>query len=265
MSQLEALAQYKDFGDQLASATCSGLSTFQGNEDLASCTFGDLKARNTLVLTGDSRAQMWFDTIDSIASASHLKLVLLAKSGCPSAIGTYKINNNGPLEPRPWQACTAWQRFVSSTIRALRPQVVVVSSSEQLQFTSGLASAQQETAAYSAFFKTVHAPTKLAVLGGFPTPGPAQPTLCLSKGPKTISTCAFHESPATIAENAAIQKAAQNAGADYVNQAPWLCATSCPALIAGIIPYTIDGYHIDDTYARYLTGVLWASLEPELR
>ena len=56
VSQLEALAQYKDFGDQLASATCSGPSTFQGNEDLASCTFGDLKAKNTLVLTGDSRA-----------------------------------------------------------------------------------------------------------------------------------------------------------------------------------------------------------------
>ncbi len=265
VSQLEALAKYEDFGDQLASATCPGPSTFLGSEDVPRCTFGDLEAKRTLVLTGDSRAQMWFDTIDSIASANHLKLVFLAKSGCPSALGTYKVNNNGPLEPRPWQACAAWQKFVTSTIRALRPQVVIVSSSEQLEFTSGLASPQQETVAYSTFFRTIHAPTKLAVLGGFPTPGPAEPTLCLSRGPKMMKSCAFQESPATVAANGAIQAAARGAGAAYINQTPWLCAMSCPALIAGIIPYTIDGYHIDDTYAHYLTGVLWTALEPELR
>jgi hypothetical protein len=265
VSQLEALAKYEDFGDQLASATCPGPSTFLGSEDVDRCSFGDLAAKRTLVLTGDSRAQMWFDTIDSIATANHLKLVLLAKSGCPSALGTYKVNNNGPLEPRPWQACAAWQKFVSSTIRALKPQLIIVSSSEQLQFTTGLASPQQETAAYDGFFRTIHAPAKLAVLGGFPTPGPAEPTLCLSKGPKVISSCAFQESAATIAENGAIQRAAQSAGAAYINQTPWLCAKLCPALIAGIIPYTIDGYHIDDTYTHYLTGVLWAALEPELR
>ena len=39
----------------------------------------------------------------------------------------------------------------------------------------------------------------------------------------------------------------------------------CPAVIARIIPYTIDSYHIDGTYCHYLTGVLWEALAPDLR
>jgi hypothetical protein len=262
--QLEELANDQDFGYALAT-TCPTPHTSSASVDVSRCTFGDVAAKRTIVLTGDSRAQMWFDTVDSIASATHMRLVVLAKDGCPSAPGTYRVISNGTVEAKPWAACTAWHRFVSSTIRSLKPQLVIVSSSDELTLMSGLPTPAQESASFTAFFKTIHAPTKLAVLSGFPTPSPAQPTICLSKGPKAVSSCAFHETAQTIAENAAVQKAAQHARAIYINQTPWLCAASCPALIAGIIPYTVDGYHMDDTYAHYLTGVLWTALQPDLR
>jgi hypothetical protein len=264
---LGALANGSDFGDELAT-DCWGPGVNESRVNVKACTFGDTRARRTMVLTGDSRAQMWFDVIDSIAIASHLKLVFLAKSGCPSAIGTFRLNNNGALSGSPWPACTSWHRFVISTIGSLRPQIVITASAEDLLLTStessGAAPANVEEAALTAFLKAIPAGTKRIVLGGFPTPGAASPTLCLSKNPTAVNKCAFKPNAEVIAENAAVRTASERDHALYIDQEPWLCASDCPAIIAGIIPYTIDGYHMDGTYAHYLTGVLWASLGPDL-
>ena len=67
-----------------------------------------------------------------------------------------------------------------------------------------------------------------------------------------------------IGVNDLVREATTATGGTYIDQRAWLCAKTCPAIIAGIIPYTIDSYHIDDAYAHYLTGVLWAALEHDL-
>ena len=261
---LQTLADGGDFG---GSPTCPGPTTFSATDNVAACTFGDVLARRTIVLTGDSRSQLWFETIDSIAIAVHMRLVLLAKYGCPSPLGTYAVNNNGVVKATPRQACTAWHSFVTSTIKSLKPSLVITASSDEVVLVSGLAPPTTVSDDFAAFFKTIPKRTKLAVLGGFPNPAQeeASPTICLSKSPSPVTHCAFHESPIVIAENNAVQQTTVQAGATYINQMRWLCASVCPAIIAGIIPYTVDGYHIDATYAHYLTGVLWADLEPDLR
>ena len=60
--------------------------------------------------------------------------------------------------------------------------------------------------------------------------------------------------------NQAVQAAARTDGAGFINQTQWLCGSTCPAVIDNIVPYTIVGYRIDNTYSLHLTGVLWAAL-----
>jgi hypothetical protein len=261
---LSTLADGGDFG-MLDAGHCAAPGTNASSVSVANCTFGDKSAKETLVLTGDSRAQMWLDALETVATGAHLKLVLLAKEGCPAPLATYRINNDGTFSNSAWTACTQWHSFVIKTINALQPQVVVIASEESLALADPVhyALPAEEEKDMLAFLKALPSASKAVVLGDFPDPGSASsPTLCLSRGPHSISSCSFIPSKDVDLNNAAAQSAAAVDGAGFVNETPWLCASTCPAVIDGIIPYTVDGYHIDNTYTLHLIGVLWAALTP---
>jgi hypothetical protein len=100
------------------------------------------------------------------------------------------------------------------------------------------------------------------VLGGFPQPvEAANPTLCLSRKPSSVQSCAFTPSAGTQADNAAFALAAAAEGDVFVNQTPWFCTKVCAAVVGDYVPYTIDAYHADNTYLQFLIGVLWLSIE----
>jgi SGNH domain (fused to AT3 domains) len=267
--QLEKLASDPPLGDSVSNI-CIPPSTFQSVTNVATCTFGDIHSSRTLVLVGDSRAQMWVDVFIRIATAAHVKLVVLAKDACPAALGTFRLTNSqGVPGNSPWPACTAWHRFVLSTIRKLAPQVVVISSSDNLflmsSIATGYAPSSEVKSAYSALLRAIPASSKRVVIDGFPNPGNTiSPTLCLSKNPSAIQKCDYRPTAYQLADNAAVRHAAEHNGAGYINEAAWLCAAKCPAVIGGIPPYTIDGFHIQSSYATYLTGVMWAALSPYL-
>jgi SGNH domain (fused to AT3 domains) len=263
---LSALASLDDWGGDLqASSSCPSLDVNAATFDVASCTFGDKTATSTVALVGDSRAQMWLDTFNTLGLSQHFKLVFMAKNGCPVPLGSYQTNNNGTVSKATWSACTSFHSFVASTLKSLNPAAIVVSSNYELELANPphLASPKEVKADTVKFLESLPKTSKTVVLGGFPQPADtANPTLCLSKGPKQISSCNFVPSHTVDAENAAAQSAASTAGVAFINQTPWFCASTCPAIVASIIPYTIDAYHGDKTYLNYLAGVLWSSLKP---
>ncbi len=263
---LSTLAAQDDWGGDLqAQSNCPALGVDEATFDVASCTFGDKSSTTVVALVGDSRAQMWLDVFNSLGLSEHFKLVLMAKSGCPVPLGTYQTNNNGAVSKSPWSACTAFHSFVASTLKSLDPAVIVVSSNYQLDLADPphVASAKEVKQGMVKFLESLPTTSKTVVLGGFPQPADtANPTLCLSKGPKRIDVCNFVPSGTVDAENAAAQSAAKIADVAFINQTPWFCAATCPPIIASIIPYTIDAYHGDKTYLNYLTGVLWSSIKP---
>jgi hypothetical protein len=264
---LQTLASGGDFGDSQSSA-CPDVAVSMSSVNVNDCIFGDVNSTKTIVLTGDSRAQMWFNAIDAIATASKYRLVFLAKSGCPVPLATYEINDlHGPLINAPWKACSNWHKFIATAIRSLAPRLVIVSSTAEMDLADPArgASPREETADMLAFLHTLPPSAKVVVMGGFPEPGATlSPTLCLSRNPDAVGKCAYEPSRYVRQIDSAIRQAVREAGVGYVNEEPWLCGNICPAVIANIIPYTIDGYHIDGTYAQYLTGVLWASLKADL-
>ena len=264
---VSALAAEDDWGGDLqAASSCPTLGVSAATFNISKCIFGDKKSKTVVALVGDSRAQMWLDAFNTVAVAEHFKLVLIAKSGCPVPTGVYETNNdNGTVSAAPWTACTTFHSFLASSLASLHPSVIVISSNFELQLADPphLATPAEVAVDMTSFLKTLPATSTKVVLGGFPQPAPtASPTLCLSKGPKQINSCNFVPSSPIVAENAASEFAAKEAGAQFINQTPWFCAATCPSIIASIIPYTIDGYHADKTYLNYLTGVLWGSLKP---
>ena len=264
---LQILANGGDFGASGSIPSCPDVTVGMSSVNLNDCTFGDLNATKTMVLTGDSRAQMWFNAVNAIATANEYRLVYLAKSGCPVPTATYEINNNGSMTNTPWTACSNWHKFIAATIKSLAPQLVIVSSSAVMDLAAPahVASPTEETADMLSFLHELRSSAKVVVLGGFPQPGAAlSPTLCLSRNPGDIAKCAYEPSPFVSQINSAIRQAARDAHVGYINQEPWLCKAVCPAVIANIIPYTVDGYHIDNTYTNFLTGVLWSSLKHDL-
>lgn len=260
------LAARMEYGNSEA-AGCPGLPIGIGTLSVAACTFGDRRATRVMVLEGDSRAQMWFDAVDTIATAMHYRLVFMAKGGCPSAVATLSIFD-GKVEPAPWPACTQWHRFVAGAIARLHPAVVITTSQPHLYLSGTTTEAPPATvrADFLAFYREIPATARLVVLGGFPEPLAGNPTLCLSRQPPDIRSCTWRPTPEIDAVNAAVRAAAVDAHALYVDQGSWLCADgSCPPVIGNIVPYTIDGYHLDRPYAEALTGVLWDALMPVLR
>jgi hypothetical protein len=125
-----------------------------------------------------------------------------------------------------------------------------------------LASPATVTADFLDDFKKIPPSVKLAVLGGLPTDPGLAPALCLSRVPADIQTCTFSPTPSENQQNAAVQAAANDAGATFIDQGKWLCALGkCPPVIADVIPYW-DSYHLDLPYTEYLIGVLWSALSP---
>ena len=83
---VSALAAEDDWGGDLqAASSCPTLGVSAATFNISKCIFGDKKSKTVVALVGDSRAQMWLDAFNTVAVAEHLKLVLIAKSGCPGA------------------------------------------------------------------------------------------------------------------------------------------------------------------------------------
>jgi SGNH domain (fused to AT3 domains) len=264
---IQVLARDGDFGIDLAHG-CAAPSEGVSTEDVPACTFGDKASATTIVLTGDSRAQMWFDALDIVAKAEKVKLVLLAKAGCPAPLATYEEKNAAGITASiAWTACSDWHKFAIRTIDRLKPTVVLISAEQTLSLASPIhtATPAETQADMIAYLKTIPPTSKAVVLGGFPEPGPLSPTLCLSREPSAIHSCDFTPYSYVVANNAADRAAATAERAGFIDQTPWLCAATCPPIIDGIIPYTIDGYHLDTAYTEYLAGALWESLEPYVR
>lgn len=263
---IQQLAAREEYGNSEA-VGCPGLPIGVGTLSLAACTFGDRTASRVMVLEGDSRAQMWFDSVDTIATAEHYRLVFLAKGGCPSAVATLSIFD-GKVENAPWPACSEWHRFVVQAMREVHPEVVITTSQPHLYLTGSTTAAPPSTveADFLAFYRQVPKSARLVVIGNFPEPITGNPSLCLSRQPPDIQTCTWKPTREIDAVNAAVRAAAATAHARFIDEGKWLCvAGRCPAVIDDLIPYTIDGYHLDRPYAEALTGVLWQKLTPVLQ
>jgi len=224
------------------------------------CAIGDRNADRTMVLVGDSAAQMWLTPLDRIAERTGYRLVPLIKLGCsPYNLVEWKFDLH-----LPFAACTEYQRWAAQQLAELDPEVVIASSATALRtvraasqtllsandsrpiLTEGIASAVRE------WRETAD---NVRLLGGVPSL-PFDAADCLSDPEHTAAECSFAPPGNTVAGNDLVRSGATDRHTRYVPVIDMFClGGTCPTVVGDIVCYA-DQDHITATYGAWLTDEL---------
>lgn len=191
------------------------------------CTYGDKTSTKTIVLYGDSHAAQWFPALEKLANERGFKLISLTKSACPAPevkkveIGAYKNAD-----------CFKWRSNSLKRINELKPAAVIASGFQHFEVPNGFGSRQMwwangQLAAYGHLYS---ASKNLIYISDTPHPTRDIPNCLASSGGDKCNDS--ERSDPRISGNFI-----------KVNPTPWLCKSTCTAVVNGIVAYR-DASHI---------------------
>ncbi|HMG61428.1 MAG TPA: acyltransferase family protein, partial [Streptosporangiaceae bacterium] len=222
------------------------------------CVYGDSSSDQVVVLFGDSHAAQWFPAMEQLANAHGWKLVSLTKASCKVAAVT--IVSSG----KPYTACDTWRNAAIARINALRPALVVVSSSDAGSPVHPTGDPlQQWTTGYQDTFRALgKSGAKVAAI--LDTPWPKGDAVdCAAAHLLNLASCTNKASEAIQDQTrrTATETAAESTGASVIDPEPWLCNTQgdCPVVVGNTFVYRDDS-HLADAYAEALAPVLGRQL-----
>jgi hypothetical protein len=218
------------------------------------CVYGPPSGKKLVVLFGDSHAGMWFDGIRGAVKIAGQRLRIFYHSACVAPSITLWSQEHRAVD----KDCDSWRARAIKAIRAVRPDIVIVTSASYLQHLDGthFATGDQWRTALETTLRRLAAPRRrLIVLGDLPVPRQPVPE-CIAAHLKSVGDCATTTKDALADVLVGAERAAaRSVGARYVDVTPWFCATLCPPIINGIVVYR-NQFHITATYSLYLRGVL---------
>ena len=207
------------------------------------CTFGDKNSSTTIVLYGDSHAAQWFPALEQLAKEKGFKLISLTKSACPAVDA-----------PRPDQGafknvhCEKWRENSIARIQEIHPAAVITSNFQYFTPRAGYSDRKkwwsdgQKRLLDSLRGSSDH----LIYLSDTPRPLRDIPS-CLASEDSTRCD-STKKSPVSVIK-----------GFQVIDPTPWLCTSSCPAIIDSLVAYR-DASHISVPMARHLLPELEAAL-----
>jgi peptidoglycan/LPS O-acetylase OafA/YrhL len=217
------------------------------------CRLGSTRAHKTIVVIGDSHAEMWMPTILAMAQRDGWVVIPLVKVRCI---------------PRTWPGsddCGGWFRWARRQAQQLRPDVTLIIGSRAGAFDPP--AAVKPIGALSVALKRSSA--SVIVVGDEPNQT-RDPVDCLLAPGSTMKTCAAAGTPVQLRTEAAIATAAKRNGVGYISTLPWFCAHPsgstgylCPLVVNRTIT-AIDRGHVSKTYALELTQPFRAAFRREL-
>ena len=157
------------------------------------CTFGDPAGTHTIVLYGDSHAGMWFQTLNGIAIRQHWKLIILFKNACPASLVSVAYYGR----PEDFTACDEWHRYVTGRIKAINPEVLILSQTDAYFTPAGDGyTTQQWQRSVEGTLTTLSTPKtrKTVVIGNLAETinGPT----CLARHKNNVQACSTPPNPA---------------------------------------------------------------------
>lgn len=213
------------------------------------CVYGNPAGTHTAVIVGDSHADVWLPAFDRAGKASDWKVVDWTKSACPAAaMSVY----NSVLQRR-YTECDAWRADVLKRITALKPDVVVISGSENL------VKADVTNDRYSdAFLTTMRtlrddAQTRVVLMADVPVPGRDLPG-CVAANLSDVRACTFPLAKAYAypQRHRALSEAAAAEKFDVVDPATSICHDgTCPAVVGNLLTYR-DDTHLTASFSAWL-------------
>jgi peptidoglycan/LPS O-acetylase OafA/YrhL len=218
------------------------------------CILGDKTAPGTIVVFGDSHAWQWDDAFNQIGLDLGVRIVTIAKGGCSP--GVYKIDN--PDLNREYTECDSWRTSALQEIKALHPQVVIITGRARQEATR---KGFEQT---MSFLEGTHA--NLVYVTDTPHPKVNVPD-CLVSHVNNVNACSLSIKDAVgfPAARAMEQSVAERHGASIIDVVPWFCAEDvCPPVIGGRVAF-FDDSHVTRTYANALIPLFEPKIKAVLR
>ncbi len=237
------------------------------------CRFGDVTSPRTLVLYGDSNADMWLATFDAIGRLDHFGVELIARASC-------QVNDSKLWDPalhQPGVQCTAFRAWAMREIARIHPAVTVVTDygyGLQEDYHQRLVSPAEVGAGVQRTLTTLGASSRIVLYLGTPPPLSVEPgpclavhstdvracdvvTACLTETNQLRSECAFDPSTGRTWQLIdPVRRAATAAKALYVNTSAFFCVdTGCPSVVRGIV-VNFDLRHISMHYSLYIAPAM---------
>jgi peptidoglycan/LPS O-acetylase OafA/YrhL len=211
------------------------------------CTLGDASASKSIVVFGDSHAQMWMPTVLLMAEHDGWSVTPLVKSGCVPSSWLGKGYRNTPVATI--NQCHTWFQWARSEVRTLHPEVVLLAG------CCGGASGRvlkDTKAGYSSVAAAVKGSAEAVTLVADDDGIKKQPVDCLLARHATMRTCTTTWNSTRFASNNSLAKLARSRGFGYLDTRGWFCAGfKCPFVVGHTVVYRDTG-HITQAYARQL-------------
>jgi hypothetical protein len=233
----------------------------------ASCLYGDLASRTTIVLFGDSHAAFWFPAVEGVARREGWRLLNLTMSSCtPADLVVYNS-----IFRRIYRECTTWRRQAIRRLIAVHPALVIVSGTHGIapvdasgHLLPGPAIAPAWEAAMIRTIGRIQPPTRRVILLADTPTSDVDPPACAAAHPRSILACSTPPAkafdPAWLAAEESVVAAT---GVGFIDPTTWICPSApCPPVIGRFLVYQNAG-HLTATFAATLAGRLDAAIHAE--
>jgi peptidoglycan/LPS O-acetylase OafA/YrhL len=221
------------------------------------CPLGDTAAERTLVVFGDSKAQMWMTAVVEMAERDGWQVLPLVKSACsPSGWAGWSPEEVGPY-------CPQWYEWAVARVQELEPDALMIAGSHG-QYTANPPYNDASIEGMRMLVGATRQHTDAIVIFGDVPGFEGEPVDCLLAPEATMASCTTTLTDFQLASSAGIAADAEAAGIGYVEPRQWLCvADRCPMVIDETIAYSDHG-HLSETYIERLHGLFRSAFRREL-
>ena len=211
------------------------------------CKLGDASANKSIVIFGDSHAQMWMPALLLMAQHDGWSVTPLVKSGCVPSAWLGKGYPNTPAVTI--RQCHAWFQWARGEARTLHPNVVLMAGCCGGATGSTLKATK---AGYSSAAAAVKGSAEGVILVADDDGINKQPVDCLLASHATMKTCTTTWHATRFASNNALAKLAKSRKFGYLDTRGWFCdGFKCPFVVGHTVVYRDTG-HITQAYAKVL-------------
>jgi peptidoglycan/LPS O-acetylase OafA/YrhL len=207
------------------------------------CPIGRTTSRRTIVLIGDSHAQMWLPAVLQLAERDGWRVIPLLRPGCTP--DTW-VDEHGLA------ACRPWFRWATRQVLVLRPEVTLVGGA--VGATTGV-TARAAVHGLLTMIRQLRPASHRVVTIGDPEGLVRNPVDCLLAPHASMGTCTTTWPAWRLEPYDRVAAGAKKLGGGFIDNRGWFCfERRCPTVIGHTIAYR-DWHHITVTYALHLAPV----------
>jgi peptidoglycan/LPS O-acetylase OafA/YrhL len=229
-------------------------------DNLDKCVYGNLSSTKTAVVMGDSIATSWLPAVIGALEPAGYRVQALTKQSCPIALTKVYSSQSSTT---PYDACTSHRAWASETVRAMSPDLIILSDSalslsRLVSKATGTAAENEWADAYTASLDTLPGSAKLVTL--ITPPGAKNLQECytpLSKPADCNGVVSAEWESLKSSESASITAR----GGTFIDTKSWFCYQDvCPSF-AGNRAIFADSGHLTGAFSSELAPVVAEALQ----